>query len=165
MKSIVYIDASNIILSARNINFVLDILKLVTHLKDSLRADLVIYFSGRFSFMQDTFLKLQERGVELVYKEIYNENSKTKANCDVEITHRITSDILLNVVNKIILLTGDGDFAPLLDFANSKKIEARVMAMDPMSCSLMLKRRDYTNISYLVDLSDLIRNEKPPAST
>jgi uncharacterized LabA/DUF88 family protein len=164
-RTVVYIDAANIILAAKNIGFDLNIIRLVQHLKDSLRAELVIYFSGKFSFMMDTFMQLQQQGVELVYKEIYNENSKTKANCDVEITHRITSDIWTNKVDRVVLLSGDGDFAPLLDFAHSRNLLVKVMALDPSSCSVMLKKRAYTRISYLTDLGKLITNEKPPAST
>ena len=110
-------------------------------------------------------MTLKEVGVEMIFKEIYNEENKAKANCDVEIAHRMTSDILLNQVQKIVLLSGDGDFAYLCDYAQAKNLEIKVMAIDPVSCSRVIKKRQFTRISYLVELGHLIRKEKPPAGT
>jgi len=68
----------------------------------------------------------------------------------VEIAHRMTSDVLLGVVERIVLVSGDGDFACLCDFAQSKKVPVRVMAFDPKSCSRVIKQRQFTRVSYLV---------------
>jgi len=115
--------------------------------------------------MREEFETIERAGTELVYKEIYNEENKAKANCDVEIAHRMTSDILLGVAERIVLVSGDGDFACLCDFAQSKNIPIRVMAFDPKSCSRVIKRRQFTRVSYLVELGALITKEKPPAGT
>ncbi len=165
MKTIVYIDAANIILSAQNLRFDLDMLRLVQHLKDTHRTNEIVYFTGNFKSKRAEFEALRKVGTELVLKEIYNEENKAKANCDVEISHRITSDVLLDRVEKIVLLSGDGDFAHLCDFAFSKKVEIKVMAFDPGSCSRVIKKRQFTKISYLVELGKNITKEKPPAGT
>ena len=115
--------------------------------------------------MREECEAIASAGVELVYKEIYSEENKAKANCDVEIAHRMTSDVLLGVVDGIVLLSGDGDFACLCDFARSKNISIRVMAFDPKSCSRVIKQRQFTRVSYLVELGALITKEKPPAGT
>ncbi|MEK9153847.1 MAG: NYN domain-containing protein [Patescibacteria group bacterium] len=164
-QTIIYIDAANIILSAQNLGFNLDIFKLIRHLTDSFRAARIIYFTGNFKSKREEFKKLEDMKVELVYKEIYNEEHKAKANCDVEISHRMTYDILLNTVDKIVLVSGDGDFACLCDFARFKNIAVKVMAFDPISCSRMIKRRQFARVSYLVELGVLITKEKPPAGT
>lgn len=163
--TIVYIDAANIILSAQNLEFDLDIFKLVQHLKDSFRSARIVYFTGNFKSKQEEFQALKRAGVEMVYKEIYNEQHKSKANCDVEISHQMTSDILLGAVGKVVLLSGDSDFACLCDFAQSKGIVIKVIAFDPTSCSRLIKRREFTRVSYLVELGALITKEKPPAGT
>ncbi len=163
--TVVYIDAANIILSAQNLDFDLEMFKLVRHLKDSFRSAHIMYFTGNFRSKREEFRALERAGVEMVYKEIYNEQHKSKANCDVEISHHITSDVLLGAVDKIVLLSGDGDFACLCDFAQSKSIAIKVMAFDPISCSRVIKRRQFTKISYLVELGALIKKEKPPAGT
>ena len=165
LQTVVYVDAANIILSAQNLDFDLDIFKLVQHLKDSFRSAHIIYFTGNFKSKQEEFRALEQAGVELVYKEIYNEQHKSKANCDVEISHRMTSDVLLGTVDKVVLLSGDGDFACLCDFAQSKGVAVKVMAFDPVSCSRVIKRRQFTKVSYFIELGALILKEKPPAGT
>ncbi|MDP3646030.1 MAG: NYN domain-containing protein [bacterium] len=164
-KTVVYIDAANIIFSARNLSFDLDMLRLIRHLEDSFRPQHILYFTGNFKSMRKEFQAIGQVGVEMVYKEIYNEENKAKANCDVEIAHRMTSDVLRDSVEEIVLVSGDGDFACLCDFAQSKSIPIRVMAFDPKSCSRVIKRREFTRVSYLVELDSLIRKEKPPAGT
>lgn len=164
-KTIIYIDAANILLSAKNIKLDLNIFKLINKLKDKYRSKKIIYFTGRFSSMEDFFVKLQSFGVDIVFKEIYNENNKQKANCDVEISHKFTYDIDHYLVNNIVLCSGDGDFAHILDFANSKKIPVKVIATDTKSCSRVIKRREFTRVSFITDFGNDVLNEKPPTST
>lgn len=170
-KTTIYIDAANIIYSAKNLGTEIDILKLVNHLRDVYRHCHVTYFTGRFSNYQPLYADLHAAGVEIVFKEIYNEDSKLKANCDVEISHKITSDILLQKTEEIIVLSGDGDFVPLYDFAKSNNIRVRVLPYEPVSCSRMVKRRLFIRISYLIESRDKFEqksettNEKRPATT
>lgn len=164
-KTIVYIDAANIVLRAKNVQLDLDMLRLVQYLKDSFRTEHVVYFSGNFRSLQKEFEDLRRHGVEVVYKEIYNEDKKNKANCDVEIAHRLTLDILQKDVEQIVLLSGDGDFAHLFDFAKSQDVAVKVFAVDAKSCSRVIKRRQFTRVSYLVELGSRITKEKPPTGT
>ena len=46
LKTVIYIDAANIILSAQNLKFELGMLRLIQYLKDSYRTDKIIYFTG-----------------------------------------------------------------------------------------------------------------------
>lgn len=153
-KTIVYIDAANIILSCKNVDLRIDILKLIQNLKDKFRTEKIIYFTGNFKSMEKYFDTLIENGVEMIYKEIYNENDKTKANCDVEISHRITYDIENGLVDKVILLSGDGDFVHLADYINRNKKKITVIAAEPISCSRMIKKRQFIALSYLRDFGD-----------
>ncbi len=162
---IVYIDAANILFSAEDCGFDIDILRLMQYLKDRLRTDNILYFTGRFASKAKMFESLEAAGVEMVYKQIYNENNKTKANCDVEISHRITRDILCSDIQKIVVLSGDGDFVCLYDFARSRNIDTKVFAFDPGSCSRTIKRRPFTKVSFLIESIGLYTKEKPPAST
>jgi uncharacterized LabA/DUF88 family protein len=164
-KTIIYIDAANILLSAKNIKLDLNIFKFINKLKDKYRSEKIIYFTGKFSSIEDFFVKLQNFGVDIVFKEIYNENNKQKANCDVEISHKFTYDIDHYLVNNIVLCSGDGDFAHILDFANSKKIPVKVIATDTKSCSRVIKRREFTRVSFITDFGNDVLNEKPPTST
>ncbi len=74
-------------------------------------------------------------------------------------------NIDLKIVDKIVLCSGDGDFAHILDFAVRCGIEVKVIAVYPGSCSRVIKKRAFTRLSYLVDFGSDILNEKPPSST
>jgi uncharacterized LabA/DUF88 family protein len=152
-------------MSFKNQEKEIDILKLFKYLRDKFRVQKIIYFTARFSKDSELYKTISEDGVEIIFKEIYNENSKVKANCDVEISHRITRDLDFSLVDDIVLLSGDGDFVHVLDYAKNLKKKVKVMAANPESCSVVIKRRGYLSVSYLSDVYNLIRNEKPPMST
>jgi uncharacterized LabA/DUF88 family protein len=151
-KTTVYIDAANILFSAKNLGIDLDMLRLVRYMRDVHKDGTVIYFTGKFVSHEHHYSDIRALGAEIVFKEIYNEEAKLKANCDVEISHRFTSDILLGKTDAVVVLSGDGDFVALYDFAKTKNIPILVMPFDWVSCSRMIKRREsFLRISYLIE--------------
>ena len=160
---IAYIDASNIILSARRAGLDLDLLRLRQYILDKYRTNEIYYFTPNLKSTKDENEALIKAGFKIVFKEIYYENSNTKANCDVEISHYITKHIENNQVSKLILLSGDGDFSMLLDYANTNEIKVEVLSTDVKSTSYILKKKKYMILKYLVELGDKI--EKSPANT
>lgn len=165
---VIYIDAANIVRSAERLGVDVDMCKLIRHLQDSHRTREILYFTANLRSKQREFRALARMSVKFVFKQIYNENGYNKANCDVEIAHRMTCDILLHPPRKIVLVSGDGDFACLCDFAHAKGIEVKVIAFDPSSCSRMIKLREFTKPSFLIDVRARIekpRYEKPPVGT
>jgi hypothetical protein len=89
----VYIDAANLILTAKGFDLAYDIEHLLTYLVHKYRATSCVYFTGKVSSLDSDYKLIAALGAEIVYKEIYSEHAKTKANCDVEIAHRVTRDI------------------------------------------------------------------------
>ncbi len=102
MKTNIYIDAANIILSARDQGLNFDMVELIIYLKNKYRADKIIYFTARFEEHEQLYVGLYENDVEIVFKQSYREKNKIKANCDVEIAHKITLDIEKNKVQAIV---------------------------------------------------------------
>ena len=94
IRTKVYIDAANIILSAKNLNLSFDILKYLKHVKDIYRDAEIFYFTGKFSNQEKVFKEIEVMNIKIIYKYLYNQNNKLKANCDVEISHKITRDIV-----------------------------------------------------------------------
>lgn len=162
--TIVYIDAANVLMSFKNLSIIVDYDRFMNFLSDKYRPKKIIYFTGRFRADAEMYKLLETKGVEIVFKEIYNENSKLKANCGVEISHRITRDLDFNLVDKVVLVSGDGDFVHVLDYAFNSNRRVKSVAPHPSNCSLAIKRRSFLSVTYLSDVIDLI-NEKPPAST
>ncbi len=164
MKTNIYIDAANIILSARDQGLDFNMVKFVTYLKNKYKADKIIYFTARFESDKQLYLDLYKNVIEIVFKQSYKENKRLKANCDVEIAHRITLDIENHNIQALILTSGDGDFASLLDYAKSKLERVRCFNAHPKNTSTMIKERLYLEIIYMSDIIDLIQKREIPGT-
>lgn len=121
IKTYAFVDASNIIYGARAEGWFIDQKKLIGYLKSKFQVSKAFFYYGRDSksVKQQKFLKrLKEFGYTLRVKEIKRYGAKSKANCDVD----LTMDVLLKIkeYQRAIMLTGDGDFAPLLSYIISK---------------------------------------------
>jgi len=117
-----FIDASNIIYGARAEGWFIDQKKLFRYLKKKFSTSKAFFYYGKDSKneKQEKFLKkLKTFGYALRVKAIKRFGKRTKANCDVD----LTMDMLLmeNEYNRAIILTGDGDFAPLFSYLISKR--------------------------------------------
>jgi uncharacterized LabA/DUF88 family protein len=154
-KNILYIDAANLIKSsAEFLDFQYHMYDLLVYLRDKYRITKVIYFTGRVGESESDYNYLVSAGVEIVFKHVYTQNGKTKANCDVEIAHRITADIKDEVTDNLVLLSGDGDFSSLLDYAKENLKRVNVFSVSRKNTSQMLIMKRYLQIVYLEDLKE-----------
>lgn len=162
MRTNIYIDAANIILSARDSKLDFDILKLITYLKEKYKVQNILYFTAKFEEHTGIYFELNKLGVEIIFKEVYRDTNRLKANCDVEIAHRITYDIENNLVDGIILASGDGDFVSILDYAKTKLQTVICFSSHPKNTSRMIKTRLYLKITYMSDIIDLLQKREIP---
>ncbi len=112
-----FIDASNIIYGARSGNWLIDQQKLYYYLQNKYQVTKAFFYYGKDSnsLKKERFLhKLSVFGYILRVKTIKHFGHKAKANCDVD----LTMDMLLfrNQYSRAIVLSGDGDFTPLLAY-------------------------------------------------
>jgi len=122
MKTYAFIDASNIIYGARAEGWFIDQKKLILYLKKKYKTLKVFFYYGKDSKnakKEKFLLKLKQFGYTLRVKEIKKFGRKIKANCDVD----LTMDMLIKEkeYHRAIILSGDGDFAPLLRYLINKK--------------------------------------------
>ena len=165
MKNIAFIDAANIILSSQRVGMDIDFLKLKTYLVDKFKIENIYYFTANLKSIHEELKVLEMNNFSLVLKQVYFENSKTKANCDVEISHYITKMVESGELSKLILLSGDGDFSILLDYANKNDIDTVLMSTDVKTTSKILRVKKYLKIIFLEQIITKITKEKTPAST
>ena len=117
-----FIDASNIIYGTRDEGWKVDFKKLFKYLKERYDCRVIYYFAGLDSknIKQQNFYKLLSKiGYNLITKpvKLFTEPDgqvTRKANCDVDLTFYAMRD--LPRFNKMILLSGDGDFEILLKY-------------------------------------------------
>lgn len=122
MSTYAFIDASNIIYGARAEGWFIDQKKLLQYLKNKFSVSKAFFYYGKDSKSKkkaDFLKRLEQFGYILRVKEIKRYGGRIKANCDVD----LTMDMLLKIreYKRAIVLTGDGDFAPLLTYLLSKK--------------------------------------------
>lgn len=121
MKTFAFVDASNIIYSARDEGWFIDLRKLLGYLEKKYSVSKAFFYYGKDSKNEEKqkFLnKLKKFGYILRVKELKRFGNKTKANCDVD----LTMDVLIEFpkYSRAIVLSGDGDFAPLLAYLKTK---------------------------------------------
>lgn len=148
-KNILYIDAANLIMTCRDLKLQYDIKFLLKYLKDRYRLTHCIYFTAKLTSLTQDYELLQSLGIEVVFKKIYYEGDRAKANCDVQIANRITADVLGDEVDKVFLLSGDGDFAALLDYVKDKNKVAHVIGVTKYKTSKLLKEKRKFNVSFI----------------
>jgi uncharacterized LabA/DUF88 family protein len=117
-----FIDASNIIYGARSEGWFIDQKKLFIYLKNKFKISKAFFYYGKDSRdpKKIAFLnKLEKFGYFLRVKEIKRFGKRMKANCDVD----LTMDMLIKIkeYDRAVVLTGDGDFAPLFIYLIKKK--------------------------------------------
>ncbi len=101
-----------------------------------------------------------KHNIELIVKQTVKEGGKIKANCDVELSNRLTIDVERKIVHKIVLLSGDGDFVALTDYAKDMGIKVSCVAVSPLNTSIFIKQRSYLNLMYLLQVRELLENKK-----
>ncbi|VVA44132.1 conserved hypothetical protein [Candidatus Roizmanbacteria bacterium] len=168
-KEIIYafIDASNIIYGARSEGWFIDQKKLFIYLKNKFKISKAFFYYGKDSNdpKKIAFLnKLETFGYILRVKEIKRFGKRMKANCDVD----LTMDMLIKIMeyDKAIVLTGDGDFAPLFIYLikNKKQI---VIISSPKRTAKEIRiiagenHIDFGSLRYFIEFFDHKKGGRP----
>lgn len=178
-KTYVFIDVANIIYGAKKTGkWKVSYLKLINYLKTRYDAHRIFFFAGVKSIEKNNFNKLANYGYVLRLKELkiykrkpsirkikcpnckrdfvkkFYRHPELKANCDVDLTFeamRHSSDY-----SRMILLSGDGDFYPLVKFLLEKGRELRVIA-ESRSTSITIKNLIGQNFIDLQSIKHIIK--------
>ena len=164
MKTYAFIDASNIIYGTRDEGWKVDFKKLIKYLKERFKCRKVYYFAGfeKDNVKQARFYKiLGKLGYELTLKEvkIYRQpggGTTRKANCDVDLTFYAMRD--MELFERVIFFSGDGDFEILLKHFIKIKKDVRVFA-NAKRTAREIKRLKGIQFNDLGVLKDTIKRE------
>ena len=106
----------------------------------------------------ELYTRLQEQGYTLVFKDvIYDNNGKAKGNCDADLVVAAMQDAYENKFDSAVLVSSDGDYAPLVKFLIAKaKMLAVVSPYETQKCSVLLKRTG-VKIAYISDQKTILR--------
>lgn len=124
-KQVVYafIDSQNLNLGVRSQGWKLDWRIFRQYLRNKYNVERAYLFIGRLTGNESLYTRLQECGFILVFKPVmeHKEGEKIiiKGNVDAELV--LHSMIHLNVYDKAIIISGDGDFHCLVEYLIEKK--------------------------------------------
>lgn len=176
----IFIDGENIHYSAKHMNMRLDYLKLCERLAGPRRLVRSYFYTavssqseGKIDFIN--FLKLN--GFKVVTKEIksFNESDASNRSIRSSLDMEMAIDVLEMAPNldTVILCTGDGDFASLVDVLGRKGLHVEVCGLREMTSTDLIAAADvYTDLASLKDEIALttipareIRNDLPASTT
>lgn len=153
----VFIDAANILYSQQTLRWKVDYEKLKKYFEKECDLRAIYFYTGRVGAndKQNSFLKkLENFGYIVKAKEvkrikISKSSYEWKGNLDVE----LTIDVLGNINNfdTLILMSGDSDFAPLLDAVKVQGKRTLVMSTKGHIAKELLDRAKYINLKKLKD--------------
>jgi len=153
----VFIDAANILYSQQTLRWRVDYKKLKEYFKQECDLGAIYFYTGRVgdNHRQKSFLdKLKGIGYNVRAKEVkrikISKNTyQWKGNLDTE----LIIDVLKNVDNfdTCILMSGDSDFAPLVDELKHKSKWVIVMSSKHHISRELIERAKYINIKKLKD--------------
>ena len=160
-KNIVYIDAANLHKGVSALGWKLDYRRFRVWLSDKYHVQIAYLFIGLIPKNKDLYAHLQKCGFTLIFKEVvYDGSGKAKGNCDADLVMQAMQDAYETTFDQVILVTSDGDYAPLVSFLmRREKILTVLSPSNPRKCSILLKRTN-VKIAYLNDQRSLIQAQK-----
>ncbi len=151
-----FIDSQNLNLGVRSLGWILDYQKFRLYLKNKYQVNEAYVFIGLVSNNQQLYTDLQKAGFILIFKPTveYLENGKStvKGNVDAELVLHAAA-IQYKNYDKAVIVSGDGDFACLVEFLNDNDKLLHVLAPNRTYSKLL---KPYS--SYVVLLSRLRKN-------
>ena len=153
MSNYAFIDSQNLNLGVRTMGWQIDYKKLRLYLKNKYNVDRAFMFIGLVANNQKLYTQLQAAGFILIFKPTvrYFENGKetVKGNVDAELVLHASAIEYPNY-DKAIIVSGDGDFACLIEFLEENNKLLHVFTPNSKYSKLL---RPYSK--YIVELSQL----------
>lgn len=156
-----YIDGANLHKGIETLDWKFDYGRFRIWLREKYGVEQAYLFLGLIPKYKDLYTKLQEQGYTLVFKEvIFDGNGKAKGNCDADIVVYAMQNAYENKFEKAILVTSDGDYAPLVKFLKEKnKIDFILSPYETKKCSILLKRTG-VKISYIAEQKSILKKDE-----
>lgn len=165
-NNLAFIDGQNLHLGTIENDWKVDHFKLRIYLKDKYHITEAYYFLGYTTEEeQDLYNNLQKAGFIVLFKE-HNENLKArkKGNVDTDIVFEIMKNLIDNKnFNKIVLVSGDGDYKKLVDYLIKKGKFYKILFPNKKFASSLYKKLGSEFYDYIENIKSYIKwskNEK-----
>ena len=163
-RNFAFIDGANLYNGVKGLSWDFDYERFRVWLSDKFQVEIAYIFLGMMPKYSELYKDLQEKGYTLIFKDvIYDHKGKAKGNCDADIVVQAMQDAYENKFDKAVLVTSDGDYAPLVKFLlNKQKMLTVISPYETEKCSVLLKRTG-VKISYILDQKNILETIKEKA--
>ena len=164
---IAYIDAANLHKGVESLGWMLDYQIFRRWLEQKYGVQKAYLFIGYVSKNKELYIRLQEHGYILSYKEItYDGDGKVKGNCDADLVLKVARDFYEKRLQRAILVASDGDYSSLVAFLKEQGCFGTLLSPSN-KCSFLLRKLNIP-IGYLNMLRGKLafrsRKEKAPGT-
>lgn len=144
-NNLAFIDGQNLYLGTKQDGWSIDLSKLKTYLQDRYGIKEAYYFIGYLQEENNELYKeIQKAGFIVIFKD-HNEYaiSKKKGNVDTDIVFEIMKNLIENTnFDKIVLVSGDGDYKKLVDYLVEKDRFKRILFPNGNKASSLYNKLD-----------------------
>jgi len=145
-----YVDGANLHKGIAELGWRLDYRKFRVWLLEKYGVSKAYIFLGFIPINTNLYRDLQNWGYTVVFKPTVPDGyGEIKGNCDAEMVLQTVSDMYEKFFNKAVLVTGDGDFACLVNFLKDRKRFEIVLSPNSQKASILLKKAAPENIVFL----------------
>ncbi|MBI2120459.1 MAG: NYN domain-containing protein [Parcubacteria group bacterium] len=132
-----FIDNQNVNLAIRGLGWRLDWVRFRVYLKEKYGVSNAFLFLGFMPKNQNMYDFLTACGYIIIFKPVVEVISGTKGNCDAELV--LHTMIHFENFTKAIIVSGDGDFACLVEYLRDKNKLERLIVPNKKRYSKLLK--------------------------
>jgi len=151
-KDLAFVDGQNLHLGTKEDGWNTDHQKFRIYLRDKYKVREAYYFMGCISETeQDLYNSLQKAGFIVVFKEHTNlQKTKKKGNVDADIVFEIMKNLVDSRFDKVVLVSGDGDYKKIVDYLVKKKKFKKILFPNQKFASSLYKVLGSEYFDYLV---------------
>lgn len=165
-NNLAFIDGQNLHLGTIENGWKVDFVKFRVYLKDKYKVTEAYYFMGcNYDDQNDLYNNIRNAGFILIFREHgLDLTTKKKGNVDSDIVFEIMKNIIDNKnFNKIILVSGDGDYKRMINYLISKNRFLKILFPSKRYASSLYFYLRASSFDYLENIKTYIMlniNEK-----
>ena len=151
IKNFAYIDGQNLHLGTAEAHWSIDYKRFRVYLHDKYNVEEAYYFFGYISEdQQELYNNLQKAGFIVIFKE-HKESftGKKKGNVDTDIVFEMMKSIIDENFDKVILVSGDGDYKKVVDYLIKKEKFKKILFPNQKFASSLYKKLGAEYYDYL----------------
>ena len=141
-RNVAYIDGANLHKASQYLGWDFDYARFRIWLFDKYSVKQAYIFLGMVPEFKSLYSYLKSCGYILIFKEVvYSKLGNIKGNCDTDIVVRAMQDAYENRFDNVVLVSSDGDYAPLITFLIMRnKMEIILSPYNTKKCSILLQK-------------------------